>query len=159
MLRMLRSLPQKSHRTNIIGHTDLGCITILFNVIGGLQILPFGSENVEKNWVYVRPEPDCAIINLGDAMVKWSGGILRSNIHRVTTPPGRQADSPRYSVAYLLRPAVKASMQRLYGGGVIPPYADGEGNESLYAQDWEMIETAQYVAGNSLPRSTGGGKL
>ena len=161
MLRMLRSPPQNigNHRTNLIGHTDLGAMTILFNVVGGLQLLPAEAENVEGNWVYIRPEPGCAVINLGDAMVQWSGGILRSNIHRVVTPPGQQASCPRDSLAYLLRPEAAASMRRLEGGDVIPRVADGEQEDSLCAQEWERMRTAQIVAGNSLPKSIGGQKV
>ena len=84
MLRMLRSPSQTigSHRTKLIGHTDLGSMTILFKIVGGLQLLPAGSENIDANWAYIRPEPGRAVINLGDAMVQWSGGVLRSNVHR-----------------------------------------------------------------------------
>ena len=32
-----------------------------------------------------------AIVNLGDAMVNFTNGLLRSNIHRVVSPPGEQA--------------------------------------------------------------------
>ena len=161
MLRMLRAPPQKTgdHRTNLIGHTDLGAMTILFNIVGGLQILPAGSENVESNWVYIRPEPGCAVVNLGDAMVQWSGGVLRSNIHRVATPPGQQASCPRYSLAYLLRPEAAASMRRLEGGDIIPRATDGKQEDSLCAQDWEKMRTAQIMVGNSLPKSIGGQKF
>ena len=160
MLRMLRAAPQKigEHRTNLIGHTDLGAMTILFNVVGGLQLLPAGSENVESNWVYIRPEPGCAVVNLGDAMVQWSGGVLRSNIHRVATPPGQQAGCPRYSLAYLLRPAAAASMRRLEGGDIIPRATDGEQEDSLCALDWEKLRAAQIMVGNSLPKIIGGQK-
>ena len=158
MLRMLKSPPGQigSHRTNLIGHTDLGTITMLFNIVGGLQILPPGCENTDQNWVYVRPEPGCAIINLGDAMVQWSGGVLRSNIHRVATPPGQQAACERYSVAYFLRPEATASMRRLGGTGVIPPLGEGEEDSGLCALEWEKMRSAAIVAGDSLPKSMGG---
>ncbi|CAD6581603.1 MAG: hypothetical protein ASARMPREDX12_000606 [Alectoria sarmentosa] len=161
MLRMLRSPSQTigCHRTKLIGHTDLGSKTILFEIVGGLQLLPAGSENIDANWTYIRPEPGCAVINLGDAMVQWSDGVLRSNVHRVATPSGLQAGFLRYSLAYLLRPEAGASMRRLGGGGVIPRLADGEGEDSLCAQDWEKMRMAQIVAGSSLPKSTGGQKL
>jgi len=157
LLRLLKSPPAKigSSRTNLIGHNDIGSMTMLFNKLGGLQTLPAGSESIEANWVYVRPQPGCAIINLGDAMVQWSGGILRSNIHRVTTPPGQQAGCERYSVAYLLRPAAEASMQRLKGGDVIPQVADGEQEEGMCAKDWEIKQRALIAAGNALPKSKG----
>jgi isopenicillin N synthase-like dioxygenase len=45
-LRLLKTRPQKigNHRTNLVGHTDLGSMTMLFNIVGGLQILPAGSR-------------------------------------------------------------------------------------------------------------------
>lgn len=51
-LRLPKTLPQMigSHRTNLVGHTDLGSITMLFNIVGGLQILPAGATNAEANW-------------------------------------------------------------------------------------------------------------
>ena len=42
-------------------------MTILFNRLGGLQVLPPG-EGAE--WCYVKPLAGHAIVNLGDAMVK-----------------------------------------------------------------------------------------
>ena len=79
--------------------------TILHNRTGGLQVLPPGSTE----WYYVKacthhvpclsmaamprdslrthlarqPIPGFAICNIGDALNIFSGGILRSNIHRV----------------------------------------------------------------------------
>jgi hypothetical protein len=47
-------------------HTDFGSVTVLFNHMGGLQVLNPDS----KEWKYVKPEPGCAVINLGDAIVK-----------------------------------------------------------------------------------------
>ena len=157
-LRLLKALPQKigSHRTNLVGHTDLGSMTMLFNIVGGLQILPAGAENIDANWRYIRPEPGCALINLGDAMVQWSGGILRSNMHRVATAPGQQAGCTRYSVAYLVRPASTVSMQRVGGGDVIPDPEEGEEDEDICAQDWEKMRAAQIMTGENKPKSMGG---
>ena len=158
ILRMLRCLPQPigTHRTNLTGHTDMGCVTLLFNVVGGLQILPSGFDNTEQNWRYVQPKPGCVLVNLGDAMVQWSGGILRSNLHRVATPPGEQAGCERYSLAYLVRPESNASMQRLKGSDVIPRVPDGETKETLSVKDWESSRAALYMVGKMLPQSTGG---
>lgn len=65
--------------------------------------LPVTKEE-EEEWAYVHPIPGHAIINLGDAMTKFSAGILRSNIHRVMSPPGAQAETTRYSLVYFSRP-------------------------------------------------------
>ena len=58
-------------------HTDFGTLTILMNWLGGLQIrLPEGLS-ATREWVYVKPMPGHAIVNLGDACVKFTAGILR----------------------------------------------------------------------------------
>lgn len=44
------------------------------------------------------------VVNIGDAMAQFSGGVIRSNLHSVTAPPGEQALFDRYSAAYFLRP-------------------------------------------------------
>ncbi|KAL8947580.1 MAG: hypothetical protein Q9222_006158, partial [Ikaeria aurantiellina] len=79
-------------RADLQGHTDLGSITMLFNIVGGLQVLSPSATLPPKDsdWRYVRPEPYCALINLGDAMVQWSGGVVKSSMHRVITAPGLQ---------------------------------------------------------------------
>jgi isopenicillin N synthase-like dioxygenase len=58
----------------------------------------------EQDWAYVRPLPGHAIINLGDALVMFTKGVLRSNVHRVVAPPGRQAEVTRFSLVYFSRP-------------------------------------------------------
>ena len=158
-VRLLRSDPPATgtHPTHLLGHTDLGSLTMLFNAIGGLQILPAGAPDAkDENWRYVRPEPGCAIINMGDAMVEWSGGILRSNLHRVVTPPGPQAGCVRHSVAYLIRPEAEASMKRLANSAVIPAPDGGEEDTELCARDWEAMRAAGIMNGKNLARSTGG---
>ncbi|KAL1983801.1 hypothetical protein VTN96DRAFT_9887 [Rasamsonia emersonii] len=138
-VRFIRAPPSTkpvSEETAALGeHTDFGSLTILFNRLGGLQVqLP-----QSQDWVYVRPVPGCAIVNLGDAMVKFSAGILRSNLHRVVTPPGEQAKHTRYSLVYFSRPEHEVVMKRLPGGlideqGVTSP--DGETEEKT--RDWML---------------------
>lgn len=80
----------------------------------------FTSSEEGEKWVYVTPLPGHCIINLGDALVKFSAKVLRSNIHRVVSPPGAQAGTTRYSLVYfsraedevLLRPLVESEMVR-----------------------------------------------
>ena len=158
-LRMLRYDPQPEgdRRTSLLGHTDIGTVTLLFNVVGGLQILPPGAELSEEKWSYVRPEPGCALINLGDAMVEWSGGILRSNIHRVTYAPGNQKNSVRYSLAYLVRPGANVPMKRLTGGNSrIPQSANREEEADCDAAAWEARRAADIISGKGFTGSKGG---
>lgn len=109
-----------------MGHTDNGTITVLFNIIGGLQVLPPGAnKEIDSDWRYVKPQPNCAVVNLGDSLVQFTGGALRSNMHRVMDAPGEQSKVDRYSFCYVLKPSINASMNRLKSN-VIPPLADGE---------------------------------
>ncbi|KAI0751882.1 Clavaminate synthase-like protein [Daedaleopsis nitida] len=84
----------------LTAHTDFGSLTFLHNRLGGLQVLPPGSDK----WFYVRPLPGHAICNIGDALNIFSGGILRSSIHRVVPPPKAQARYERWSLVYFTRP-------------------------------------------------------
>ncbi|KZT53852.1 Clavaminate synthase-like protein [Calocera cornea HHB12733] len=113
-------------------HTDFGSLTILFNWLGGLQVQLPGS----KEWVYVRPVPGCAIVNLGDAMVKFSAGLLRSNMHRVLNPPGKQAAETRYSLVYFSRPEDDVVMRRLQGGLVDLQPVSTEPEEGYTSKEW-----------------------
>ena len=49
--RLLKCSPptEGSPRTNMVAHTDIGSITMLCNIVGGLQILPAGLESKDEN--------------------------------------------------------------------------------------------------------------
>lgn len=143
--RMIKSPPQPPSdlKTALGKHTDFGSITILFNRLGGLQILPPPSlvpEHQEAQWTYVKPLPGHCIVNLGDAMVKFTNRLLRSNIHRVVSPPGEQAKETRYSVVYFARPEDEVILKRLEGSDVIPPLNDGEREEQMNSKDWIQLQ-------------------
>ncbi|KAF2854008.1 Clavaminate synthase-like protein [Plenodomus tracheiphilus IPT5] len=129
-------------------HTDFGSVTVLFNRLGGLQVqLPESIQPVppsslfpppsqieqglcQGGWAYVRPLPGHCIINLGDAMVKFSGGKVRSNIHRVVGAPGAQGAVERYSVVYFCRPGDGVVLR-----GLVEGEGEGEGEE-VTAKEW-----------------------
>ncbi|PQE18295.1 2OG-Fe(II) oxygenase family protein [Rutstroemia sp. NJR-2017a WRK4] len=163
-LRMLKYEPQPANdrRTSLLGHTDIGSLTLLFNITGGLQILtPDADPSVESSWTYIKPQPSTCIVNLGDAMVEWSAGILRSNMHRVTYAPGEQAEVTRYSLAYLVRPSGDAPMKRLapptYPSSLVPPLAeDEEAENEMNAREWEAHKAVAIRSGKDNARSRGG---
>lgn len=107
---------------------------MLFNRVGGLQVLPPGED---EEWLYVRPLPGHAIVNLGDAMVKFTNGLLRSNIHRVVSPPGEQGGCTRHSVVYFARPEDDVLLRRLEGSKLIPEL-DGTEEEEINSRDWVL---------------------
>ncbi|KAI0031250.1 Clavaminate synthase-like protein [Vararia minispora EC-137] len=133
--------PKNQHLSNIKvsldAHSDYGTITFLHNrVIGGLQVLLPGTDE----WMWVKPIPGHAICNLGDAMVIFSGGILRSNMHRVVPPPVEQAAHDRWSLAYFTRPGDSVVLEALSSDSPMIAEAAakkiGAFDTSVTAADW-----------------------
>jgi len=90
-------------------HTDFGSLSFLHNRLGGLQVLP----PTCSDWQYVRPVPGHAICNIGDALSIFSGGILRSNLHRVVPPPRDQSKHERWSLVFFTRPGNSVHLRAL----------------------------------------------
>ncbi|KAF2028234.1 Clavaminate synthase-like protein [Setomelanomma holmii] len=148
-IRFVKAPPQEQSLKGVaLGeHTDFGSVTVLFNRLGGLQVrLPDSitptpptstsspATDIEKRlcengWTYVRPLPGHCIVNLGDALVKFSSGILRSNIHRVVAPPGDQGSVTRYSLVYFCRPEDNVVLKSLVEGGE-------KEEEDVTAKEW-----------------------
>jgi isopenicillin N synthase-like dioxygenase len=113
-------------------HTDFGSLTILFNWMGGLQI----RHPATNEWIFVRPVPGSAIVNLGDALVKFTAGILRSNVHRVVPAPAPQNKVDRHSLVFFSRPEDAVVLRRLKGGLIdTQPYADKQEPE-MTSEEW-----------------------
>ncbi|KZT73274.1 Clavaminate synthase-like protein [Daedalea quercina L-15889] len=106
--RCVKTPPNQS-TAGIGAHTDFGTLTFLHNRLGGLQVLPPGSQR----WLYIKPLPGHAVCNIGDALSIFSGGILRSALHRVMPPPGAQSRFERYSVAFFTRPRNSVVLRHL----------------------------------------------
>lgn len=111
------------------------------NWLGGLQVWSESSRSAGPlepdtpgHWLWVAPKPGCAIVNLGDAAVKFTNGVLCSGRHRVVPAPGEQGMLPRYSVVYFVRPVDKCRLKTLKGSGV--PEAGDEEEEGIEAKEW-----------------------
>jgi isopenicillin N synthase-like dioxygenase len=140
--------PTDDRKTALGQHTDFGSVTILFNRLGGLQVLPPNSNE----WSYVKPLRGHAVINLGDAMVKFSAGILRSNIHRVVNPPGQQENHTRMSLVYFARPADDVILKPLDGSSLI----DESRRQKPEKLDEEEITSKEWILRRALGRRQGG---
>lgn len=136
------------HAIGLPSHTDFGSITILFNWLGGLQIQSHDPSK-EGEWEYVKPVEGCAIINLGDAMVTFTNGVLKSAKHRVVPAPGEQGEVDRYSVVYFVRPHNEALMEtceefkHLGGKGKVAGKFEPEGDGVLTAGEWMRQRAVQ----------------
>ncbi|RWA04939.1 hypothetical protein EKO27_g10170 [Xylaria grammica] len=156
VLRLLKSYASPDAvnlRTSLIHHTDFGTVTLLANIVGGLQILkPGGSPLDESAWAWARPQPGCLIVNMGDAMTQWTGGILRSSMHRVTHAPGSRRFVDKYSIAYLARPERNASMKRLLDAHEA---SENEEDDNLTAWEWEVKKAMSMARANYVPQMKG----
>ena len=150
--RLTRTVPQemKADAIGLPSHTDFGSITILFNWLGGLQIQ---SQDAAKKgeWEFVKPLAGHAIVNLGDAMVCFTNGELKSAKHRVVPSPGAQGSVERFSVVYFVRPAdevMMESVEKFKGngrevriGGKVQDTV--EGGKVYRAGEWMVLRSKQ----------------
>ncbi|KAI0751879.1 Clavaminate synthase-like protein [Daedaleopsis nitida] len=143
LARCIRAPPRApDEKLFVPPHTDFGTITFLHNRTGGLQVLPPGATE----WYYVKPVPGYAICNIGDALNIFSGGFLRSNIHRVVPPPGEQAMLERWSVGFFTRPADHVVLRALTEESAIiaeaaARAAPGSFETGTTAGDWSKRRT------------------
>lgn len=124
-------------------HTDFGSVTVLFNQLGGLQVLAPGSQE----WVYVKPRPECAVINLGDAFVKMVDGRLKSAVHRVVGPPGVQARSERHSAVYFSRPNSDVLLKSVFEKDPAKATTD-DGEKLMNADEWVAQRAKNWNSAN-----------
>jgi len=120
-LRVLRYPGARPGHDDPLGfpaHKDATSVSILFTWLGGLQITKKdamtaqGAES-EENWLWVKPLPGCAIVNLGDAMEVFTNQVLKSGKHRVVKAPGAQKPFDKYSVLIGTRPKNDVLMKPL----------------------------------------------
>lgn len=94
-------------------------------------------------------------MNLGDALSLFTSAQLRSNIHRVVSPPGEQAGAgARMSLVYFSRPGDEVVLRDLQMEG------DGEG-EGVTAKEWILRRALGRRVGGDYEGSEGteGGRV
>lgn len=98
-------------------HTDFGILTILWaDQVPGLQVL--AGDGV---WHDVQPADGALLINLGDAMARWTNDRWRSTLHRVDPPVVDGRIRRRRSAAFFFDGNHDAVLEALPG-----TLADGE---------------------------------
>lgn len=81
-------------------HTDYGSVTLLLqDSAGGLEIC-----TPQGDWLPVPVVPGAVLVNIGDAMQRWTNDVFRSTPHRVVNPPGVEQERSRYSIALFCDP-------------------------------------------------------
>jgi len=81
-------------------HTDFGILTVLWaDRVAGLQVLGDDGSGRET-WHDVMPAEGAFLLNLGDAMARWTNDRWRSTLHRVNPPVVDGRIVRRRSAAY-----------------------------------------------------------
>lgn len=102
-LRLLHYPPVEQAAANQLRageHTDYGTVTLLFqepNAVGGLEI------NAQGAWIPAPVIPNTILVNIGDALQRWTNDRFRSTPHRVVLPDANPSRS-RYSMALFCDP-------------------------------------------------------
>ena len=89
-------------------HTDYGFLTILAqDMQGGLQV----RDATTHEWINVQPWHNHYVVNLGDALEHYTGGLYRATPHRVVQRVG--ATYPRLSMPYFFDPSFDEVMTNI----------------------------------------------
>lgn len=97
--------------TGMGAHSDFGILTILWaDRVPGLQVL-----DRDGGWHDVVPAEDALLINLGDAMARWTNDRWMSTIHRVDPPVRNGRIERRRSAAFFFDGNYDAVLEALPG--------------------------------------------
>lgn len=124
-LRLLHYPPaQKTERRQLgaSAHTDFGALTLLLqDGTSGLQVL----DSKTDKWVDIAPDREGYVVNIGDMLSMWTGGLYKSSVHRVIN------DNPkdRYSVVFFFDGNLDCPLSPLDGSQV------KEGRKVLTVED------------------------
>ena len=101
-------------------HTDFGCLALLAqDEIPGLEIY-----QADGSWMPVPPVPDTLVVNIGDMLSLWTGGLYTSTRHRVINKSGET----RHSLAFFYDPSHDTPLLPLPG---CPAISDGQAPTAL----------------------------
>jgi isopenicillin N synthase-like dioxygenase len=121
-------------------HTDFGIVTVLWaDQVPGLEI-----HGTDGNWHPVRPADGALLVNLGDAIARWTNEEWISTLHRVVPPRRGGKLVPRRSAAFFHDGNVDAVIECL-------PSCVSAGNPARY----EPVTVGEHLAAK-LAGSRGG---
>lgn len=115
-------------------HTDSGIITILLqDSTGGLQV--FDSTG---SWLDVPYEKGTYVINIGDALARWSGGVFKATKHRVLAQ-----SVERFSVPMFFEPHFDAPMDPFDQNSTLKYYQFLEEKIKQFSE-FQSVETCNH---------------
>ncbi|EGG10541.1 uncharacterized protein MELLADRAFT_103191 [Melampsora larici-populina 98AG31] len=146
-------------------HSDYGSLTLLFQESDGptgLQVLTSSEIGQPSNWKDVVVQPGAILVNIGDALEFWTGGKLKSTVHRVIQPTHPSHHHPtRFSIAYFCQPDPDAILKDVVGNSPDPLTSsrlESKGiclSETVTAREHLTRRfNATYLSGSTLPKSS-----
>ena len=138
----IRPQPGKigDNRLGAGAHSDWGSLTILLqDDVGGLEV-----RNADGEWIVAAPMHGTFVINLGQMMERFTGGLYCANLHRVRNARG---DIARYSVAtfFELDPTYRmARAETCAGGGYAEDMGHGIDCAPTIGEHLEAMARASY---------------
>ena len=123
-------------------HTDIGSLTLLLSNQWGLQVM----TPEKREWTFIQPRANHAIINIGDSLRFLSGKRLYSCLHRVIPVNGACQEEDRYSIAYFLRPESDVSFEDVDGQKVSAVKWHDE-KYVMFAEPHEKQKTSRMLTG------------
>ncbi|RUP51929.1 hypothetical protein BC936DRAFT_144363 [Jimgerdemannia flammicorona] len=111
-------------------HTDYGSLSLLFqHKLPGLEV-----QASRTHWISAPLIPGAVLVNIGDLMEFWTGGLFRSTRHRVVFLPEHTA-ADRYSLAMFCHANDAVPLE-------IVPSPFLAGRERVVAEGEEKVMTA-----------------
>jgi len=108
-------------------HTDFGAITILLQDGNpGLEVL----HPRTQSFVSVPPTSGAFVVNIGDMLTAWTGGVYKSSVHRVIN--NNPVD--RYSAAFFFNGNLDCELDPLDGRVLV----QGQGGEGVGTKGWTV---------------------
>jgi isopenicillin N synthase-like dioxygenase len=108
-MKLIRYPPQNMARAGQFGigpHTDFGGVTVLLQQPNGHGLEVWHEKKNE--WVEIPAIEDVFVINVGDMLQRWSGGIYKSAKHRVINKT-TESNGERISIATFWHGDVEAT--------------------------------------------------
>jgi isopenicillin N synthase-like dioxygenase len=127
-----------SKRFGIHPHKDTDALTLLFpDPVGGLWLRPRDS----KDWLEVTAPPGTLVVNIGDLLELWSGGLFVSTPHKVVNASGRE----RYSFPFFMVPrhnVVVAPLIACQEGFHRDPVPVGDVSREVWRTNWSSSQSS-----------------
>ena len=135
-----QTVPPEPGQLRAGAHTDYGFITILRSEAtpGGLQV-----QSRDGGWHDVPAVEGAYVINIADALMRWTNDEWVSTPHRVANPPPEAGGmARRQSIPFFVNPASDATI------ACLPPFVGGGAKyEPISFGDYIALKTRQAFGG------------